>query len=153
IHGDELRAAVSASTSLAGIIRSLDLPDNGTSRRRIKQAIAEQGLPTAHFTGQAHARGIPSQRRKPAEEILRLLASDSPRTSRRLLHRALQEMGMAYVCGACGTGPVWQDLPIALEIDHINGDRLDNRIGNLRYLCRSCHSQTATFARRGRPGA
>ncbi|MFJ5217538.1 HNH endonuclease signature motif containing protein [Streptomyces sp. NPDC088354] len=149
---DELRAAVAASASLAGVVRNLGLADNGTSRTRIKQAIAEQGLSIAHFTGQAHARGIPSQRRKPAEEILRLLAPDSPRTSRRLLHRALGEKGVAYECGLCGTGPVWQGLPIALEIDHINGDRLDNRIGNLRYLCPSCHSQTATYARRGGRG-
>ncbi|MFJ4983135.1 HNH endonuclease signature motif containing protein [Streptomyces sp. NPDC088732] len=148
IGSDELRAAVNGSTSLAGIIRSLGLPDNGTCRRRIKRAIAEHGLSTAHFTGQAHARGIPSQRRKPAEDILRRLDAGSPRTSRRQLHRALQEVGLAYVCGACGTGPVWQGLPIALEIDHVNGDRLDNRIGNLRYLCPSCHSQTATFAGR-----
>ncbi|MET9874518.1 HNH endonuclease signature motif containing protein [Actinacidiphila glaucinigra] len=143
-----LCTAVGESTSLAGVIRRLDLPDNGTSRRRVKRVIAEQALSTAHFTGQAHARGVPSPRRKEAEEILRLLAPDSARAGRRMLHRALQEKGVPYECGACGTGPAWQGLTITLEIDHVNGDRLDNRIGNLRYLCPSCHSQTAGFAGR-----
>ncbi|MFG2304907.1 HNH endonuclease signature motif containing protein [Actinacidiphila glaucinigra] len=143
-----LCAAVTGSTSLAGVVRLLDLPDNGTTRRRLKKLIAERGLSTAHFTGQAHARGVPSTRRKPAEEILRLLAPGSPRTSRRMLHRALQEKDVPYECGACGTGPVWQGLSITLEIDHVNGDRLDNRVSNLRYLCPSCHSQTAGFAGR-----
>ena len=30
-------------------------------------------------------------------------------------------------------------------MDHINGDRSDNRIENLRLLCPNCHSQTETF--------
>ncbi|MFD3863927.1 hypothetical protein ACFWUT_10345 [Streptomyces cyaneofuscatus] len=29
----------------------------------------------------------------------------------------------------------------------MNGDRLDNRRENLRYLCPSCHSQTQTFSK------
>lgn len=42
----------------------------------------------------------------------------------------------------------WLDLPLSLEIDHINGINTDNRIENLRTLCPNCHSQTDTF--RGR---
>jgi len=32
-----------------------------------------------------------------------------------------------------------------LELDHINGDREDNRLSNFRVLCPNCHSLTATY--------
>ncbi|MFE7328455.1 HNH endonuclease [Streptomyces sp. NPDC057565] len=48
----------------------------------------------------------------------------------------------------CGIGETWQGKLLVLEIDHINGDRIDNRRENLRYLCPSCHSQTESFSNR-----
>ncbi|MDK1473775.1 HNH endonuclease [Streptomyces sp. 549] len=54
---------------------------------------------------------------------------------------------MAHVCVACGQSDLWHGRPLVLEIDHINGDRWDNRRQNLRFLCPSCHSQTRTFSR------
>jgi hypothetical protein len=146
----ELRTAVAESESLAGVMRRLGLPDNSTSRRTVKKYTAAYGLTTAHFTGQGHYRGRPSYNRKSADGILRQLEPGASRTRRMQLHRALQEMGMPYVCEQCGTGDLWQGQRLVLEIDHINGYRLDNRIENLRYLCPSCHSQTGTFAGRSR---
>ncbi|MFP8906546.1 HNH endonuclease signature motif containing protein [Streptomyces atacamensis] len=146
IDGQALRLAVSESSSLAQVIRVLGLSVSGASRTRVKRAIEAYGLSTSHFTGQAHHRNRPSPQRKPADEVLRRLEPGAPRTRRVLLHRALQEKGTPYACRECGTGPLWRGRKLVLEIDHINGNRLDNRIGNLRYLCPSCHSQTRTFA-------
>lgn len=42
----------------------------------------------------------------------------------------------------------WQNKTILIELDHINGNRLDNRKENLRFLCPNCHSQTETFKSR-----
>lgn len=52
-----------------------------------------------------------------------------------------------YKCSICGIDE-WNSQPIVLEIDHINGDKYDNRKENLRFLCPNCHSQTETFRNR-----
>ena len=49
-------------------------------------------------------------------------------------------------CYICGQFPVWNNKPLSLQLDHINGISNDNRIENLRILCPHCHSQTANFA-------
>jgi 5-methylcytosine-specific restriction endonuclease McrA len=36
--------------------------------------------------------------------------------------------------------------PLIKHVDHINGNRTDNRLENLQILCPNCHSQTETFA-------
>ncbi len=143
-----LRAAVARSHGLAGVIRELGLTASGASRSKVKKAIAAHSISTRHFTGQGHYRGRPSPRRKSADDILRLLTPGSRRPSRDHLHRALQEKLVPYLCQECGVGDRWQGKRLVLEIDHVNGERLDNRLANLRYLCPSCHSQTDSFGRR-----
>jgi len=42
----------------------------------------------------------------------------------------------------------WNNLPITLELEHIDGNRFNNERCNLEGLCPNCHSQTKTW--RGR---
>lgn len=147
---DALRRAVAESVSIAGVIRLLELPLSGSVYARLQALIKQQGLSTGHFTGRGHHRGRPAANRKTADEILRRQPEGSRRAKREQLHRALSEKNVAYECAGCGTGPVWRRKRLVLEIDHVNGDPRDNRLENLRYLCPSCHSQTATHCRRPR---
>ena len=54
-------------------------------------------------------------------------------------------IGFAHRCG-CGQGPSWNGRPLVLQVDHINGDPLDNRQENIRFICPNCHTQTENFA-------
>ena len=47
-------------------------------------------------------------------------------------------------CSICRISS-WQGKQLSCELDHINGDRTDHRLDNLRILCPNCHSQTETF--------
>lgn len=70
--------------------------------------------------------------------------------NRERLHRALAEVGVAYACAECGNAGEWRGTPMTLQIDHVNGDWRDNRLGNLRYLCPNCHAVTDTWCGRNR---
>ncbi|WP_329210576.1 HNH endonuclease [Streptomyces sp. NBC_00683] len=146
----QLTTAVVESQSLAGVLKTLGQVDNGGTRARLKRDIEAYGLSTDHFSGQGHAAGARSPYRKTAAEILLRLESGASRTPTAHLRRALDDVRLPHTCAICGTGDTWRGNRLVLEIDHINGDRLDNRLNNLRYLCPSCHSQTATFANRSR---
>jgi 5-methylcytosine-specific restriction endonuclease McrA len=61
--------------------------------------------------------------------------------------RLLKEGIFDNKCDCCGISE-WNNQPISLELDHIDGVSYNHKLDNLQILCPNCHSQTPTF--RGR---
>jgi hypothetical protein len=61
----------------------------------------------------------------------------------------LQERG--HTCESCKLD-TWLGQPIALELEHVDGDTKNNVTENLKLLCPNCHSQTPTWRRRKSAG-
>lgn len=79
-----------------------------------------------------------------------ILDGNVPYTStNRLKRRLLNEGYLTNECVECGIGSSYNGMPITLELDHVNGNRFDHSLSNLRILCPNCHSQTETFRFKG----
>jgi hypothetical protein len=53
-------------------------------------------------------------------------------------------------CEECKQGCTWNNKPLVLQVDHIDGDSDNNYPINLRLLCPNCHTQTENFGSKGK---
>ena len=141
-----IRDAVSASVSIAGVLRHLGMRVGGGNYTTIQRAVRELGLDTSHWTGQGHRRGatIPVVPARPLEQVL---TRGSVYSSNKLRLRLIRTGLLEPACAVCSRTK-WLGSPIPLELDHRDGDRLNNELSNLRLLCPNCHALTPTY--RGR---
>lgn len=143
VSDDEFAAAVRESRSIAEALRRLGLDPRSDYDffHRKRRALA---LGIDHFSGQAwrgKTRGV--SRRRLMDLLRKGGLINTSRLKQRLFEAGLKDRR----CEWCGITR-WRGGEAPLELDHVNGDRRDNRLENLRILCPNCHALTATY--RGR---
>lgn len=149
-----LQTAASSSLSIREALQKLKLSPYGSNYKGFKNACNRLGIDLSHMTGQAWLKNRTHSfnRRRPLSEVL---VENSLTQTSSLRRRLIKEGLLENKCCVCGLSD-WLNKPLALQLDHINGNCFDNRLKNLRILCPNCHSQTDTFAgknTKGRRGA
>ncbi len=79
-----------------------------------------------------------------------MVICDKKKCNQLIKKRLIEEKLLEDKCNSCAIGNKWKfygkEVDLTLQVDHINGNPLDNRLENIRLLCYSCHSQSSTFA-------
>lgn len=143
---DQLKEAVAQEKSFAAVLRRLGYRPSGGMHSAITFHVNRLGLDTTHFTRQGWARGTRGVTSHPRPLVEVLVAASSYTNVGKLRIRLIREGLKSPQCESCGMSQ-WLGERIALELDHVNGDRRDHRLENLRILCPNCHAQTEMWCR------
>ena len=136
---EDLIHAVETSTSYRQVLEKLNLRGAGGNYEQLRRYIGENDLDTRHFKGRGWNRGLKGTSNPKValtEVLVRGSSIQSFKLKKRLFDAGLKPMH----CEECGWAKKTENGYLPLELDHINGDRHDNRIENLRILCPNCHS-------------
>lgn len=139
---EELQNIINSSNTWQEVMYNLGYTANrGNSYKKMKEYLKEIEVDTSKLDNYNEARY--SHPKYTLEEIL--VENSQYTNMTKLKDRVLKAGLLETKCAICGITD-WNNMPLVLQLDHINGNNRDNRIENLRLLCPNCHSQTETFS-------
>ncbi len=130
---EKVEQAIATSTSFIEASKKL-----GISRQTVKSRAEQYKIDISHFCSCSSRPGGP-------DKYLRKGSTDNRAVVRATI---LKHDLIPYICKICGQTDSWNGNTLVLQLDHIDGDKTNNEITNLRFLCSNCHSQTPTYTGR-----
>jgi len=116
--------------SIAQLLGKLNLKQAGGNFANMKRLLQKLNIKTDHWKGQAWNKG---QQLKDWSKY---------KQTKHFRKHLLKERD--FKCESCNR-KTWNKKQIPLEIHHVDGDRTNNKLDNLKVLCCNCHATTETW--------
>jgi hypothetical protein len=130
---EDLIIAVNNSNTYVEIFRFLKL--STTNYSFLKKKLKEYNIDTSHFNQSKSRKG------KNKYSLQEILVENGPNICSHNLKNKLYNEGLKQRrCELCGQGENWNNMSISLILDHIDGNRYNNDISNLRIVCPNCNA-------------
>lgn len=126
---EQVEEAVKKSNNYSEVFKNLGILLNGGSFPWLKAMIQDYQIAVDHFYTKSRA---------PKE--IRIDFNDGP-TKTRIRAKVLRDIlihSKEEICNECGLSE-WRGSKLRLDIDHIDGNCLNNNTDNLQFICPNCH--------------
>lgn len=145
---EELKKVVEESKTFREVLIKFERNESTASYDSLKKILDKFQINTSHFLNRSEfikymfKNGL--LKKLDDSEIFCL---DSKVKRATVKTRIIKNKLIEYKCTLCPQGDVWMGKKISLILDHENGDRYDNRLENLRFLCPNCNATLETHCK------
>lgn len=146
---DELKKLVENSRTLSECLDKIGIerigPKNsfyGRIFNALKETLDKYNIDYSHFSQIA---GIKNWTDNSKADITKYFTKNNYHGTTALKRIVMREKLIPYVCSNCGLVNKWNGKELSLQLHHKDGDKTNNELINLTFLCPNCHSQTDNY--------
>ena len=145
IEKDKLQEIINSQSSYVDVLRVLGMGVN--NYKTLMNRIDKDNLDSTTLSQNRKKIVITRKKRTIAEIAKKDTCIKSMRSFKK---RLIDEGHIPFICSKCDNKGEWMGKKLVLQLEHIDGNKMNNDLSNLTFLCPNCHSQTSTFAGKNR---
>lgn len=135
-----LEILVSESKCMWDVVEKSGMSKQAGNYRYLKNKISHYNISTDHFENQRIGKYKPLRELSDILVKGKFLTLNGNRLKKRLFEAGLKK----NKCEFCDQDENWRGKRMSLILDHIDGDRDNNELENLRILCPNCNATLDT---------